>query len=434
MEPAAKGKMRRTSSNLLLRITDICKVHSVGVAENIGEKPKGGSTGGSSEDGAHLKVYPHQVSDHESCSGTSTARYEEAVVDKLLDAVSGLKLAYVKVQQAHVPYNPEKIAATGEHFVSELEEAAELKDLYVSVSKWSNPMYRSHMSSKIHELQKLALELQTDICRKDSELALLRAELQELQRSNMELKEKVDWRVLHSENNFDSGKGGSIDMFVELFEKSSKCIHDFTKLVVSLMKVSGWNLDFSKFPVDKSVVFEKRSHRKYCVEAYFARAMLMVTKEEFFSMDCFDHVMSFEDPFDALVEAPNSTFGRFCREKYLAAVPRSMEDSLFGNLDHRAFVESGGHPRTQFYQTFARMARYVWALLTVARYLKPKAEMFFVKSGVQFQKKHMESVPAKLSTGEAKISVGFTIMPGFKIGCTVIRCRVYLSMINTQDS
>lgn len=69
-------------------------------------------------------------------------------MEKLLDAVSSLKLAYVKVQQAHVPYNPEKIAVTGEHFVSELEEAAGLKDLYVSVNKWSNPIYQSHMSSK----------------------------------------------------------------------------------------------------------------------------------------------------------------------------------------------------------------------------------------------------------------------------------------------
>jgi hypothetical protein len=110
-----------------------------------------------------------------------------------------------------------------------------------------------------------------------------------------------------------------------------------------------------------------------------------------------------------------------------------MEDSFFGNLDHRAFVERGGHPRTQFYQTFARMARNVWALITVARYLKPRAEMFFVKTGLQFQKKHMESVPARLITEKAKISVGFTVMPGFKIGCTVIRCKVYLSMLNARD-
>jgi len=142
--------------------------------------------------------------------------------------------------------------------------------------------------------------------------------------------------------------------------------------------------------------------------------------------------MSFKDPFDALMEAPNSAFGRFCREKYLVAVPRSMEDSFMGNLDHRAFVERGGHPRTQFYQTFAKMARYVWALLTVACYLKPRAEMFFVKTGVQFQKKHMESVPAKLTTEEANFSVGFTVMPGFKIGCTIIRCKVYLSMLDAR--
>jgi len=430
MEPA-KGKMR-TSSNLLLRITDICKVHSVGVAENVGGKPKADSTGGSSEDGAHLKVHPHQVSDHESCSGSSTARYEEAVVEKLLEAISCLKLAYVKVQQAHVPYDPEKIAAAGEHFASELEGTSGLKDLYVSANKWSNPMYQSHVSSRIHEHQKLAVDLQADICKKDSELVLLRAELEELERSNMELKEEVDRRAMHTENKIGIGKGELMDVFIELFEGSSKHIHDFTKLVVSWMKVSGWDLGISKFPIDKSVVYEKMSHKKYGVEAYFARAMLMGTKEEYFSMDSYDHVMSFKDPFDALMEAPNSAFGRFCREKYLVAVPRSMEDSFLGNLDHRAFVERGGHPRTQFYQTFARMAGHVWALLTVARYLKPRAEMFFVKTGVQFQKKHMESVPAKLTTEEAKFSVGFTVMPGFKIGCTVIRCKVYLSTLDAR--
>jgi hypothetical protein len=119
MEPV-KGKLRRVSSSLL-RITNICKVHSVTVAENIGEKPNDGSTGGgSSEDDAHLKVYPHQVSDHESCSGTSTARYEEAVVERLLGAVSGLKLAYVKVQRAHVSYDSERVKGSYIYLVTRI--------------------------------------------------------------------------------------------------------------------------------------------------------------------------------------------------------------------------------------------------------------------------------------------------------------------------
>jgi hypothetical protein len=44
----------------------------------------------------------------------------------------------------------------------------------------------------------------------------------------------------------------------------------------------------------------------------------------------------------------------------------------------------------------------------------------------------MESVPARLTAEEAKIGVGFTVMPGFKIGCTIVRCRVYLSMLNAR--
>jgi hypothetical protein len=38
-----------------------------------------------------------------------------------------------------------------------------------------------------------------------------------------------------------------------------------------------------------------------------------------------------------------------------------------------------------------------------------------------------------MTTEEEKFSVGFTVMPGFKVGCTVIRCRVYLSKVNTID-
>jgi hypothetical protein len=429
MEPA-KGKTSRTSSNLLLRITDICKVNSVGVASSAGEKLKDDSTVGSSEDSAHLKVHPHQVSDHESCSGSSTGRYEEAVVEKLLNAISSLKLSYVNVQQSLLPCDPEKIAIADGRFVSELEEVAGLKDLYVGVNKWSNPMYQSHVSSRIHEHQKLAVELQTAVCKKESEIVLSRSELKELEKSNMELKEETGDKVFHREGIW---KGEAIDMSIELFECSSKCIHDFAKLVVRWMKASGWDLSFSKFPVEKSFAYEKKAHKKYIVEAYFARAMFVGTKEEYFSVDSFGRIMSFKDPFDALVEAPDSAFARFCREKYLVAVPSSMEVSFFGNTDHRAFVENGGHPRTQFYQAFAGMASNVWALLTVARQLKPRAEMFFVKGGVQFQKKHMESVLPRLTPEEAKIGVGFTVVPGFKIGCTVIRCRVYPSMLGTGD-
>ncbi|KQK10369.1 protein GRAVITROPIC IN THE LIGHT 1 [Brachypodium distachyon] len=434
MDPTAR-KTKRTPSSLLFRISDICKVHSVGVAPTVREKPKADSTatGGSSKDGAHLKVHPHQVSDSECLSESSPARCQGAVVDQLLDAISGLKVAYVNLQQAHVPYDPEKITIADERFVSELEETAVLKNLYVNVNEWSNPRYLRHISSRIQEHQKLVMELQANICKKESQIGWLRPELDELERKNMALEDKIGPDALHREGYFTIRKGMSTEIFMHLYERSSKGIQDFAKFIISWTKVSGWNLDQSTFPIDNHVVYQKRADKKYAVEAYFACVMLMGDREDCFPLDSFDRVMSFKDPFDALMNAPDSSFGRYCKAKYLMAVPQSMEDSFFGNLDHRTFVESGGHPRTTFYQKFVTMARNTWALLTVARSSNPRAEMFYVKAGVQFRKEHMESTAASMITEEENISVGFTVMPGFKIGYAVIRCRVYLSTVKAKD-
>uniref|UniRef100_A0A0D9V799 Uncharacterized protein n=1 Tax=Leersia perrieri TaxID=77586 RepID=A0A0D9V799_9ORYZ len=434
MEPAAE-KVKRTPSCLLLRISDICKVRSVGVAPTVREKLKadGSAAGESSEDGAHLKVHPHQVSDNESLSECSSVRCEEAFIERLLDSISGLKLNYVKFQQALVPYDPEEITIADDRFMSELQETAGLKDLYVNMNKWKNPMYQCYVSSRIQEQQMLAVELQAGMCKRDSEIACLRAELDELERKNMELTEKIGQNASHKERSFAIGMGVSTGMFMEVFELSSKSIHDFAKLVTRWMKLSRWNLGNLTLPIGSSVIYEKRSHKKYAVEAYFACKMLMGDKEDYLSLDAFDYIMSFKDPFDALMKAPTSCFGRFCRAKYLATVPPGMEDSFFGNLDHRSFIQNGGHPKTPFYQAFVTMSRYVWASLAIARSLNPKAEMFHVKNGTEFRSKHMECVPAKITTGEDKACVGFTVMPGFKIGCTVIRCRVYLSMVNARN-
>ena len=61
MEPTTR-KAKRAPSSLLHRVTDICKVHSVGTTTpTVREKlPKADSTatGDSSKDGAHLKVHP----------------------------------------------------------------------------------------------------------------------------------------------------------------------------------------------------------------------------------------------------------------------------------------------------------------------------------------------------------------------------------------
>ncbi|KAJ6952903.1 hypothetical protein NC653_041906 [Populus alba x Populus x berolinensis] len=53
-----------------------------------------------------------------------------------------------------------------------------------------------------------------------------------------------------------------------------------------------------------------------------------------------------------------------------------MEMCFFRNLDQRMFVLSGKHPRTPFYQIFARMAKWVWILQGIATSIDPISQIF----------------------------------------------------------
>ncbi|KAG1338132.1 putative protein GRAVITROPIC IN THE LIGHT 1 [Cocos nucifera] len=116
------------------------------------------------------------------------------------------------------------------------------------------------------------------------------------------------------------------------------------------------------------------------------------------------------------------------------AAPSKMECSFFGNLDQRAFILSGGHPRTPFYQAFTRMARWIWALLVMVHSFIPKAEFFSVERGDDYSNVYMESVVNQvlLTENGEKLKVGFAVMPGIKIGGTIIQCRVYPSRMQTS--
>lgn len=332
----------------------------------------------------------------------------------------------MQLQQAHIPYEPKKIHVADELMVSELESLSELEHLYMK-KQTCDSKFRSSRCSKIQEYQDMLAELQTKIQCRESEIAHLRSEVEELERKNAELEQNIKQQVLPEEKLFPLRQELTPALFSELFKFTSKSIHDFAKPLISLMKASGWNLDEVASLISDSVVYAERSHKKFAFEAYLSWVMIGDSQDICFNLEQFDRVMSFGDPFDALMEDPDSNFGRFCRSKYVMAVPSKMECSFFGNLDQRAFVLSGGHPRTPFYQAFTRMARWIWALLVMVHSFIPRAEMFYVKRGDDFSKNYMESVVNQVSTEKGeRLKVGFTVTPGFKIGSTIIQCRVYL--------
>ncbi|XP_010922713.1 protein GRAVITROPIC IN THE LIGHT 1 [Elaeis guineensis] len=381
------------------------------------------------DDNGDRKIHPQPL---EETMVASSECLEEAVISRLFATISALKAAYIQLQQAHIPYEPKKIHAADELMVSELESLSELEHLYIN-KQICDPKLPSSLDLKIQEYQEMLAELQTKIRCRESEITHLRLEMEELDWKNVELEQKIKLQMLPEEELFPLRQELTPALFLEVFNFTSKSIHDFAKPLISLMKASGWNLDKATGSIYGSVIYAERSHKKYAFDAYLSRVMLGDAQDEFFSLEQFDRVMSFRNPFDALMEDPDSSFGRFCRLKYVMAVPSKMECSFFGNLDQRAFILGGGHPRTPFYQAFTRMARWIWALLVLVHSFIPKAEFFYVKRGDDYSNNYMESVVNQVSTEKGeKLKVGFTVMPGIKIGGTIIRCRVYLSRMQTS--
>ncbi|XP_027368465.1 protein GRAVITROPIC IN THE LIGHT 1-like [Abrus precatorius] len=422
-------------SEMVCKFAKVCKLKSIGVFSEVPNlhhlhRPicnEASLSQNSAEENKcyDQKVHPHpiEVTNKESfCVGLE-------VMKKIFDAVSALKLAYLQLQQAHIPYDPQKIVAADDMVVAELEKLCKFKREYKE-KQCKKARFNAARSDllKVEVVTKEVLleKLKSQHSAKDSEVLRLRQELQDLQMGNKNLAEKI------KQISLDKRKGSvlTVTTFQDVFNAASKSIHDFAKPLISLMKASGWDLDRAANSIESDVVYSKRCDKKYAFEAYIARRMFHGIALTPYDVS---DIMKYDDPFDALMENPHSDFSKFCQAKYLLVVHPKMEESFFGNLDHRTFVMSGKHPRTEFYQLFAKMAKWVWVLLGSVVSIDTDATLFSVSRGSIFSSLYMESVDEEkespILSGEERTTykVQFMIMPGFKIGQMVVKSKVYIS-------
>ncbi|WOL04844.1 hypothetical protein Cni_G13566 [Canna indica] len=419
-----------SSSVSSFHFSKLCKRRSVSVS-SFNEKPRAsrGSISSSVEEDSCIndrKVHPQQLGK----PWIRSCKCSQGVILLLFDAITSLKCAYVHLQQAHIPYEPKMIKIANELMVSELKNLSSLEEAYRS---------QSNLLSEIREYQKLLAKLHSKMNSKDSEICRLKLEIEELDKQQNATLEKAKQKVSAEDDLFPLNWELTPTLFSLVIKFTARSLHDFAKPLISLMKASFWDLDQAVNSLDNSIVYSERSHKKYAFEAYLSRSMLSAApRDESFTLDQFDRILNSQDPFDALMEDPNSCFGRFCRSKYLLVVSSKMECSFFGNLDQRSFVLNGCHPRTPFYQAFVKMARWAWALQVMANSFIPQAEIFYAKKGCEFSKDFMKSVVDGVIPKEGKnLKVGFTVTPGYKIGSNIISCRVYLckiaSPVNNSD-
>ncbi|WOL15930.1 IRK-interacting protein-like isoform X1 [Canna indica] len=412
-----------------------------------------------SHDSNNQKVYPQPIDETVNQNKESM----DALILKIFNNISSLKAAYIELQNAHTPYDPDKIQAADKLVIEELMKLSELKHSY----RDKNPKLTSaspkdsRLLAEIQEQQNLlktyevmVKKFQSQIQTRDTEIVELQKQIQESSQRKLKLEKKLKQRGLlpkeseafEEENNFFSIEL-TPNLFSSAVDSAYKSIHDFSKPLINMMKTAGWDLDAAANAIEPGVLYAKRAHKKYAFESHICQKMFSGFQEESFSMEPSNLSVSDEgffhqflairamDPLDILSQNPDSVFGKFSRKKYLLVVHPKMEASFFGNLDQRNYVMSGGHPRTPFYQAFLKLAKSIWLLHRLAFSFDPKGKVFQVKQGTEFSEVYMESVVKNiiLEEGDSRPKVGLMVMPGFMIGGSVIQSLVYLSGVRCAE-
>ncbi|XP_028754164.1 protein GRAVITROPIC IN THE LIGHT 1 [Neltuma alba] len=402
------------------------------------------------------KVHPQPVEE----AMNQNPEASETLMSRLFTNISSLKSAYIQLQSAHTPYDPDKIQTADKLVIAELKNLSELKHFY----RENNPKpvcvspQDSRLAAEIQEQQSLlktyevmVKKFQSEIQNKDSEIHQLQQQIEEAGQKRAKLEKNLKLRGLLTKDSEDDNRFFPVDLTPDLFtsaaEAASKAIHDFSKPLINMMKAAGWDLDAAAHSIESNVIYTKRAHKKYAFESYICQRMFSGFELESFGVKTDNITVSREsffhqflssretDPLDMLGQNPDSIFGKFCRSKYLVVVHPKMEASFFGNLDQRNFLVGGGHPRTAFYQAFLKLAKSIWLLHRLAYSFEPNVKVFQVKAGSEFSEIYMESVIKNLvmDDSDVKPKVGLMVMPGFWIGGSVIQSKVYLSNMKVAE-
>ncbi|XP_062162840.1 protein GRAVITROPIC IN THE LIGHT 1 [Alnus glutinosa] len=414
-----------------------------------------------------------QFDKNEDTRGRQQRAVLEAMVAKLFAGITSIKAAYAELQMAQHPYNGEAIQVADQAVVDELKTISEVKRSFLRKELDISPQV-TLMLAEIQEQQALMKTYEITIKKLEAEVELKEYDIASLQN---QLNDAVAFNKLLEKRLNSSGPLSMFDSlrltrlnvthFVQLLHHALRSIRSFVRLMIRDMESANWDLDAAVKFIEPGAVLTKPSHRFFAFESF-----VCVTMFEGFNFPQFDqsqrqpldkhrHRLFFDkfkkltnvNPKHFLSQNPNSSFAKFARSKYLRLVHAKMECSLFGNLNQRKLVNSGGVPDSAFFVAFAEMVKRVWLLHCLAFSFDEEITVFQVRKNCRFSEVYMECVAeeALISSGEiagddsgggcgcgggggGELRVGFTVVPGFKIGKTVIQSQVYLSPTTTPAS
>ncbi|XP_047179909.1 protein GRAVITROPIC IN THE LIGHT 1-like [Vigna umbellata] len=378
-----------------------------------------------------------------------------ALISSVFAAVSAFEASYFQLQSAHVPFVEEQVTSADKVLVSHLQRLSELKKFYLAPEHRGFPFGScleaevEENQSKLRTLGTVSNRLQWELEQKHDEVVALRAKLDEFHRGNVNLSKKLCASAL----NPSSDVLLTVKVFDLLLHDASRATHRFTKILIGLMRKAGWDLGLAANAVHPNVDYAKKGHNQYALLSYVCLGMFHgfdsldfgmketvsnehvcsdVDKRDSCLKQLLEHVSS--NPMDLLGIHPGCEFSRFCEHKYERLIHPSMESSIFVNLEEKEAVLNSWRSLSMFYEAFVGMASAVWTLHKLSYTFEPAVEIFQVERGVEFSMIYMEDVTKRLTwPNKGRAKVGFTVLPGFKIGTVVIQSQVYIGTFRCTD-
>ncbi|KAK4788816.1 hypothetical protein SAY86_020135 [Trapa natans] len=387
----------------------------------------------------------------------------EVMLNEVFDAVSVMKRAYVGLQEAHCPWDPEKMRVADAAVVAELKRLGVLRARYrrsILINGGSSGCERRGggrsswgigLREAVAPYEAVVDELKREVKAREADVENLKEKLKSVTNSRGNAKKGRSFskkKLSHNLNQVISAP--TPELFEATMSQVREASESFTSFLLSLMRSAHWDISAAILSIQSAAntcgaTTSGSHHAKYAIVSYITRKIFQGFDHESFYMDgslfsllnpeqyrqeCFTQYcdMKAMDPVELLGILPTCPFGQFCSKKYLSIVYAKMEETLFGNLDQQNQVIHGNHPRSQFYREFLGLAKYVWLLHLLAFSLNPSPNQFEASRGAEFHPGYMESV-VKFSEGKVPAGhvVGFPVSPGFKLGNgSVVKTRVYL--------
>ncbi|TYI59478.1 hypothetical protein E1A91_D10G039300v1 [Gossypium mustelinum] len=375
----------------------------------------------------------------------------KALIAMVFASVTSIKAAYAELQMAQHPYDGEAIQVADQAVVEQLKVLSELRHKFLKQDLDLSPQV-TLMLAEIQEQQSMMRtyditikNLESDIEEKDSAIDLHHKQLEHCIAFNKSTEKKLnETGPLFM---FDNIQFTTLNPshFIQVLHCALKSVRSYVRLMMKEMELAKWDIVAATKAIEPSAMLAKQSHACFLFESFVCKTMLQgFDSHDFSGLKSLHREQYFNEfktlksanPKSFLVQNPKSGFAKFIRDKYLKLVHPKMECSFFGNLNQRKMVISGGFSDTAFFMAFTEMGRRFWLLHCLGLSMSDQVSVFQVMKGYRFSEVYMENVSEEslfideiVDGADVDFRVGFTVVPGFKIGKTVIQSQVYLSPV-----